>query len=157
MENPLWCGDEFVVANDSPYYRAVLYGCKNHLKLPPADEAGGMGVASAAQGVHSRRGCGKIPFEFPIHPKRGRVVHRQEETHETNAESTGTAGERVGDVGNRGHGSRRRHVRHWVSPRKKGLRLCRAFLHRRDERWVPRHGHGEPGCWRMDRRAERRL
>jgi hypothetical protein len=23
------------VANDSPYYRAVLYGCKNHLKLPP--------------------------------------------------------------------------------------------------------------------------
>jgi hypothetical protein len=34
MENPLWCGDEFVVANDSPYYRAVLYGCKNHLKLP---------------------------------------------------------------------------------------------------------------------------
>jgi hypothetical protein len=31
----------------------------------PADEAGGMLVASAAQGVHSRRGCGKIPFEFP--------------------------------------------------------------------------------------------
>src|SRR5215216_5613719 len=38
MENPLWCGDEFVVANDSPYYRAVLYGCKNHLKLPLATE-----------------------------------------------------------------------------------------------------------------------
>ena len=36
MENPLWCGDEFVVANDPPYYRAVLYGCKNHLKLPGA-------------------------------------------------------------------------------------------------------------------------
>src|SRR5262245_18272236 len=34
MENPLWCGDEFVVANDPPYYRAVLYGCKIHLKLP---------------------------------------------------------------------------------------------------------------------------
>src|SRR5262245_40470593 len=34
MENPLWCGDEFVVANDSPYYRAVLHGCKNHLMLP---------------------------------------------------------------------------------------------------------------------------
>jgi hypothetical protein len=31
----------------------------------PADEAGGMLVASAAQGAHSRRGCGKIPFEFP--------------------------------------------------------------------------------------------
>jgi len=34
MENPLWCGDECVVANDSPYYRTVLHGCKNHLKLP---------------------------------------------------------------------------------------------------------------------------
>src|SRR5262249_62224932 len=31
-----------------------------------AGPAGGMLVASAAQGVHSRRDCGKIAFEIPI-------------------------------------------------------------------------------------------
>ena len=30
----------------------------------PADEAGGRLVASAAQGVHSRRGCGKYRLNF---------------------------------------------------------------------------------------------
>jgi hypothetical protein len=47
-----------------PARQPTRAGC---LRGWPADEAGGMLVASAAQGVHSRRGCGKIPFEFPIH------------------------------------------------------------------------------------------
>jgi len=59
--HPLGCGGH----RTPPYPLAGRLAVRPAGSKQAAGPAGGMLVASAAQGVHSRRDCGKIAFEIP--------------------------------------------------------------------------------------------